>query len=87
MTYWCLVAQVCDLGAETRALFPLREDEWRGPQFVNDAQRERAVGMLINALTDFLSPDHLPPPDFKVGFRHAQSAMHTQALCPHLHRC
>lgn len=58
--------KVCDLGAETRSLFPLREDEWKGPQFLDDEQRERAVTMLIKALTDFLSPDYLPGPTFEV---------------------
>ena len=55
--------KVCDLGAETRTLFPLREDEWQGPQFLDDQQRERAVGLLTTALTDFLAPDFLPPAD------------------------
>ncbi len=30
-------------------------------------QRERAVSMLINALSDFLGPEHLPPPDLDLG--------------------
>ena len=55
--------KVCDLGAETRTLFPLREDEWQGPQFLNDQQRERAVVLLTTVLTDFLAPDFLPPAD------------------------
>jgi hypothetical protein len=53
--------RVCDLGSDAQTLFPLQEDEWRGPQFVSEEQREQAVGLLIKSLADFLAPDYLPP--------------------------
>lgn len=58
--------KVLDLGATAQERFPLREDEFKGPQFHSDEQRAEAVGVLVEGLTSFLGPAY-PPTDVYQG--------------------
>lgn len=52
--------QIVDYGGEVKQLFPLRDDEYLGPQWRNSTQKTRALGMLRDALEQFLGPEYPP---------------------------
>jgi len=51
---------IADFGREVKQMFPLRDDEYAGPQWKNATQRGEAVGLLRRSLEAFLGAE-LPP--------------------------
>uniref|UniRef100_A0A7S1GTK2 Uncharacterized protein n=1 Tax=Hemiselmis andersenii TaxID=464988 RepID=A0A7S1GTK2_HEMAN len=58
----CQALGVADLGCEVKQMFPLRDDEYQGPQWKNATQRRQALELLRRSLEDFLGPEN-PPVD------------------------
>jgi len=52
--------QIYDFEKPVKELFPLRDDEYKGPQFRSQEQREAAAALLYKAITTFLGPEYPP---------------------------